>query len=474
MASDQSNTANGMRDHSTPNGDGQEVPLTRLFACFVSSTTYGTLSAVVKSKLKDLFLDYIGVATGAAVQSESSKPILAAIKSLDAVGSSTVICQGRTFTPPYAALLNGAFGHSFDFDDTHLLGVLHPGVSVIPAALAEAEIRQSSGEELLTALAVGYEVTCRLGLALSDKAYARGFHNTSTAGIFGAVAAIAKLRSLPAEIVEMAFGIAGSKAAGSMQYLENGSWNKRLHPGFAAHDAFLCVALAEAGVLGATKILEGKFGFLHAYTTNANIDHVALTRNLGSDWVFTATALKPFPGCRMTHTAIEIAGNICGNQASAKEIETVIVAIKPTMWNVVGVPLPKKKYPQNEVDAQFSIYYQTAVALLDGSNTGWKVYSRMQDQDVHNLLDKITVVKDDSFKSMETRLTVQWKDGTEKTDMLTAPLGEDDNPFSRDKVIAKYMSLAEPVYGEKKAKQIMEMVDAVERCRVNELMELIS
>jgi 2-methylcitrate dehydratase PrpD len=457
------------------NRDSQDdIPVTKLFAHFVSSTTYGTLSSTVKSKLKELLLDYIGVASGAAVQSESSKPILTAIKSLGANGSNTVICKGRGFTAPYAALLNGAFGHSFDFDDTHLAAVLHPGVSVVPAALAEAESKQASGEDLLTALAVGYEVTCRLGLALSDKAYARGFHNTSTAGIFGAVAAIVKLRNLSSEIVEMAFGIAGSKAAGSMQYLENGSWNKRLHPGFAAHDAFLCVALAEAGVLGATKILEGRFGFLHAYTTNEEVDYSALTRNFGSDWAFMSTALKPFPGCRMTHTAIEIAGNIRATDLSPQDIERVTVAIKPTMWQVVGVPLPNKTHPQNEVDAQFSIYYQTAVALLDGPNTGWQVYSRMRDQDVHDLLDKITVVKDVSFKSMETRLTVRWKDGTEKTEMLAAPLGEDENRFSLEKVVAKYMSLAGPVFGEGKARKIREMIDSVEDHKVEELVSLIA
>ena len=137
------------------NWNGDSVPVTKLFAHFVSSTTYGTLSSTVKPKLKELLLDYIGVASGAAVQSESSKPILAAIESLGAKGSNTVICTGRDFTAPYAALLNGAFGHSFDFDDTHLAAVLHPGVSVIPAALAEAETKQASGEDLLTALAGG-------------------------------------------------------------------------------------------------------------------------------------------------------------------------------------------------------------------------------------------------------------------------------------------------------------------------------
>src|SRR5437660_10336252 len=108
------------------NGDTQDgIQVTHLFAHFVSSTTYRTLSPTVKPKLKELLLDYIGVASGAAVQSESSKPILIAIKSLGANGSNTVICKGRGFTAPYAALLNGAFGHSFDFDDTHPAALPH-------------------------------------------------------------------------------------------------------------------------------------------------------------------------------------------------------------------------------------------------------------------------------------------------------------------------------------------------------------
>jgi len=471
MAQNKTNSING---HA--NDEAKEVPVTKLFASFVAYSTTSTLTTEVKTKLKELLLDYVGVTYAASVQSTSSEKIFTAIKALGAAnGSNTVFCRGRNFTAPYAALLNGTFGHSFDYDDTHLTGVLHPAVSIIPAALAEAETKNASGEQLLLALAVGYEVTCRLGTALSDKAYARGFHNTSTAGIFGAVAAIAKLRNLTSEVIATAFGIAGSKAAGSMQYLENGSWNKRLHPGFAAHDAFICVALAQAGVVGAAKIIEGKFGFLHAYTTNENIDYAALTRDLGLEWVFMATALKPYPGCRMTHTAIEIAGKIRGTGESVQEIDHITIALKPEMWNVVGVPVPNKVHPENEVDAQFSIYYQTALAFLDGSNTGYKVYSRMADQDVHDMCNRITVVKDESFKSMETRVEVKWKDGTEKTEMLEAPLGEDENPFSKEKIVEKYMSLVSPVCGEQRATQIAEVIDSMERQRkLGEFMALLS
>ncbi len=145
-------------------------------------------------------------------------------------------------------------------------------------------------------------------------------HNTSTAGIFGAVAAIAVLKKLPSTTIGMAFGLAGSKAAGSMQYLENGSWNKRLHPGFAVHDAFVCVALAESGVIGATKALEGKLGFLQAYSPKAEKNLGLLTQNLGSEWTFLKSSLKPYPACRMTHGFIEMAGDM-GQQEQQHEAE---------------------------------------------------------------------------------------------------------------------------------------------------------
>ena len=135
--------------------------------------------------------------------------------------------------------------------------------------MTQAELlgQSASSENFMLAVCVAYEVTCRLSREIGTYSYDRGFHNTGTAGIFGAVAAISVLKKLPAEKVEMAFGIAGSKAAGSLQFLENGSWNKRLNPGFAVHDAFMCVGLAEASVIGATKIFEGKMGFLKGYSS---------------------------------------------------------------------------------------------------------------------------------------------------------------------------------------------------------------
>jgi 2-methylcitrate dehydratase PrpD len=460
-------------DGTTPltNGHAAEgILVTRKFASFVSDTKYDTLNPVVVQKLKELLLDHIGVASNAACNAESSQPFVDAILAFGgSKGASTVYAKGQTLAIQYAALLNGAFAHTYDFDDTFAAGALHPGASVIPAALAQSESSNADCKTLLIALAVGYEVVCRLARALGAGSYERGFHNTGTAGIFGAIAAVGKVKNLSSDVIETAFGIAGSKAAGSMQFLENGSWNKRLHPGFAAHDALLCVALAEAGLKGSSRAFEGGAGFLHSYTDKAELK--GLIDGLGNEWIFTGTAIKPYPACRMTHTSIELAEKISKEKTVA--VESITVALSPTCWNIVGVPKPNKIRPENTVDAQFSNYIQTAIAWLHGSDIGWAAYQKIYDPDIRDLSIRVRCVSDKDVVSLAAKLTVRWQDGTEREEYLDAPLGEASNPMSFDKVQSKFLSLTRSVYGEKSAVLILDIVKDLERYSSADLVSLL-
>ena len=437
---------------------------------FVCETTYDILSSDVIHKLKELLLDHIGVASSAARNAESSKPFVDAVTAFGGTqGHSTVYTKGKNFPVQSAALLNGAFAHTFDFDDTFAAGALHPGASVISAVLAQGELSNVDAKSLLTGLAVGYEVICRIARALGSGSYERGFHSTGTAGIYGAIAAVAKLKKLSAATTEMAFGLAGSKAAGSMQFLDNGSWNKRLHPGFAAHDALLCITLAEAGVVGSSKSLEGKAGFFHSYAEGA--DTSRLTERLGEEWIFLATALKPYPACRMTHTSIEIAERMAAENQSVP-VEAINVAMHPICWNIVGEPQPNKIRPANIVDAQFSNYFQTAISWLHGSKIGWAAYQKIHDVEVQSLAARVTVVSDKAIVPLGARFHVKWQDGTEKTEFLEAPLGEASNPFSFERIQEKFLSLAEPVYGGR-AGEILDVVKDLEHHRAIDLMCLL-
>ena len=388
--------------------------------------------------------------------------------------SATVLTHGRRFTAPSAALLNATFGHSLDFDDTYAAGTLHAGVTVISAALAQVESsegsRSWSSDEFLTAVAVGYEVTCRLGRELGFEAYARGFHNTGTAGIFGAVAAACVLRGAGARTVEMACGLAGSKAAGSMQYLANGSWNKRLHPGFAAQDAFLCVALAEAGVLGAEGSIEGKHGFLQAYSP-ATADLERLVAGLGREWVWMQTSLKPFPACRMTHSFIEMAGAMgmtpsgaeTGKGVKKDDVKRITLRLSTANMILVGEPNRNKIHPENVVDAQFSAYFQTANAWIYGAGFDVSAYTRLEDREIRKLCGKIECVVDDAFAGvMGGALRVEWVDGTTEERELRDPLGEPGRPFKKEQVESKFLGLMSPVYGEERSREVMEMVYGID------------
>ena len=475
------NGTNGHTNGAATNGDAG-IPVTKFLSSFVANASTKQLTSEIREKVKEVVIDYIGVVVGAIDHADSSEPIYKAILALQGQGNTgkcTVLTKGVPhMLPQYAGLVNSALGHSMDFDDTHAEGTLHAGVTAISAAMTQAEVLgdQVSSEDFMLAISVGYEVTCRLGRELGFFSYDRGFHNTGIAGIFGSIAAIAVLKRLSTETIEMAFGLAGSKAAGSMQYLDNGSWNKRLHPGFAVHDAFMCVSLAEAGVIGATRIIEGKMGFLQAYSPNPNPDLRRLTKGLGSEWIWLTSSLKPFPACRMTHGFIEISGNLNsdhGGKVLASDVKAITLTMSSANFKLVGDPTPNKIHPNNVIDAQFSGYFQVANALVYGSATGLKAYEKLSDKDINALCDKISVKIDGDMVGFASHVLVEWVDGTTEEKVQHFPLGEAQHPYTRDKVDQKFLSLAAPAYGKGQAQEIINMIDRIEQHSVEDLLVLL-
>ncbi|GHE76417.1 2-methylcitrate dehydratase [Amycolatopsis deserti] len=390
-------------------------------------------------RLRGLFLDHIGVAAFAAVHADSSPAVRAAVDRLDPHGGdATVIGLARRYSPAYAAFLNGVHAHSLDMDDTNRAQTGHPGVAIFPAATAEAERLDVDGRIFLDAVAAGYEVCCRIGAALTSRSYERGFHITAVSGLFGAVAAVARLRGFDAATTASAFGLALSKAAGSMQYLANGAWNKRLHPGFLAHDALTCATLAEAGVRGAADALDGRYGLLTGYTDES--DPGALTYGLGTKWLLLDTAVKPYPSCRLTHGAVDAALALRGTVPGAE----LHVGIPSAAIPIVGEDSPAKRRPVSVVDAQFSVYFQVACAWLDG-HLDWDSYQRLADPAVLAVVDRITVSADDSVPMGGGTLTVHSGDWTASR-AVPVPLGEPENWIGDAALREKFASLAGRVF----------------------------
>src|SRR5258705_8423538 len=223
---------------------------------------------------------------------------------LDGKGGSTVFGDSKTWTPAVAALLKGALGHSLVFDDTQADSSLRAGAPVVPAAFAVGELTCASGRDVLTAIVAGYEVCCRLGNALDPTShYARGFHPTATAGTYGAAAAAGKLFGLSKDQIISAFGVSGNQAAGSLQFLVNGAWNKRYQVGAAAMNRVIAATLARNDFVGAIESVEGKHGLLVGYSDNAHPDKAVA--GLGKIYETMKIGVKPYPSCRYTHAALD-------------------------------------------------------------------------------------------------------------------------------------------------------------------------
>jgi 2-methylcitrate dehydratase PrpD len=331
-------------------------------------------------------LDTLAVLLHAAATDDDLAGLRAAHGALTGTGGEcTVAGVAGSWPADTAALWNATAAHWFDYDDTNYRGLLHPGAPIVPAVLALAEHLDSTGETVRRALVAGYETGARVGAALGESSYDRGLHITSVAGVIGAAAAGAVLLGLDADATESAIGLAASHAAGSMQYLESGALNKRLHPGIAARAAIGSAVLAGAGMPGARAAIEGRWGLLRAYSDHADPTHLAA--GLGTDWYAEATRLKPYPSCRFTHAAIDAVRELTPDPDGTAPIE---VRLSERGYRLVGEASALKTRPASVVDAQFSVYFQVAAAVVAG-DVSPQTYARLDDPRLLAVVDRVRV-----------------------------------------------------------------------------------
>jgi 2-methylcitrate dehydratase PrpD len=443
-----------------------------------------TLSEEVRSQLKRHLLDFLGVSLGARVHARSTPTFKDAIdtlagsstgvnRSVDS-GEATLLTDGSRGSAEHAALANGALAHSLDFDDTHRESSLHPGAPVIPAALAIAERDGASTEELLGAISTGYDVACTVGRAVNpDSHYDRGFHVTATCGTFGATAAAGVVAGLGSEGIEAAFGVNASQAAGSLGFLENGAWNKRLHPGLAARRAVLATALAEGGFRGAARPFEGEHGFLQGYSDDPapeNFDRV------GEPPAVTETALKPYPCCRYMHPALDALTDI-GPDIDPEDMESISVSLPKPGVTLTGDPIARKRRPANFVDCQFSMPFGAALALTEGAAdlpAFLGAQDRLDDPTLEELMDATEVVTTDEVaerfpEQWTARVTVTTSEGEYDRFVETAR-GEPEKPLRWEGVVEKFETTG--TSAGLSAGECEAIVDVVEEIEAYELADL--
>jgi 2-methylcitrate dehydratase PrpD len=430
--------------------------ITRELAEFSADLNYDALPTEVVERTKLLILDVAGIIVRARHDAESTPSLMAAVERLGLNhGECSVMGDGAAYAPTAAALVNGTLAHSLDFDDTHAAASLHSSAPIVPAALAAAEMTGASGKDLIAACVAGYEVQVRLALALGPtEHYDRGYHPTATCGVFGAAAAAGKLLGMDADAIQSAFGIALSQAAGSMQFLADGSWTKRSHVGQAAQNGLICAVMAAEGFKGPKAAFEGKWGFLHAYAPNANADEAV--SELGERWETLRLAVKPYPSCRYSHAPMD--GLIALRREhgiDADDIEEVEVGIAETGWKIIGNPDEGKHDPKSVVDGQFSMPFCAAVVLRDGA-MNWDAYAKhIKDADTLALCKKVQVSVDPRAQElfpdyMSGTVRIRTKKGEYET-LVKVPLGEPENFMSEDMFRAKFDGLCIPYLGDEQS-----------------------
>ena len=420
----------------------------RDLADFAAAVVPDALRPEVEARARDLLLDYLGVLIGGSALPVGKRAAAYAGHSGD--GEASVQLRGRA-AAALAALANGMTAHALELDDVTNVSSLHPGVVVWPAAMAAVERGGGTLADLLAAGVAGYEATMRVGDALNAPAtYARGFHPTGVAGAVGAAVAAAHAIGLDAGDILNALGLAGGLAAGSMAYVQNGSDGKRLNAGWAAHAGVVAADLAAAGIPGPLDALTGTYGLLHAFSDDPRPE---LLGPLDPEYpALLDVAIKPYACCRYIHPVIDACHELrASNGFQPNDLRRMKVSVLPGGGPVIAEPADPKRRPTNRVDAQFSVYYVAAQALVHGRPTPDRFEEpHLRDPEVLHMADRIQVTSNDALDAAYPQrwgcvLSAEFTDGGVRTVRIEDPRGDPRRPLSDTELQAKFRAAAESV-----------------------------
>jgi 2-methylcitrate dehydratase PrpD len=358
--------------------------------------------------------------------------------------------------------------HGLDFDDTHSRGVIHSTTSALPCVLALADRDDLSGADLLAAYIVAMEVSTRVASAAKGGFHQAGFHPTGLVGAFGCAVAAARLLQLDEKRTANAQGIVLSMAAGSLEFLEDGAWTKRAHPGFAAASAITAATLAKHGYTGPRQAYEGRFGLYASHLGKPldAADRELATEGLGSTWQIDEVAIKPVPACHFTHAVADAAVALHREHGfsidSLDSIKHVVAKVPRDTVEIVCEPVAPKRKPVSSYDAQFSVPYIVATALLKGRFTLDELEpAALADPAVLALAARVDyeIDPDSTFPRHYTgEVVVERNDGSRVGHREAINRGCADRPVSNEDIVAKFYENAQRSVSRSAAEQIAQAV----------------
>ena len=393
-----------------------------------------------RASVRRELLDYLG----AAIAGRAAAGLPRWLKVLIDMGGrpDARVIGGPRVPATTAALCNGYYGHVLEFDDTHDEAVLHAGSAAIPAAFAAAGLRgEATGKEFCEAVLLGVELTCRIGVATKLNLVEGGWIYTALFGHFGATLAAARLVDPRAEVLRNALGIVYCLASGNHQSTREGAPTKHVQPGFAAANAITAALMASGGLPGVKHPLTGEDGLARVYLHDL-FDPARATRGLGTEWEFDRLSIKPYPTCRLTHPAISAALALHAELGrDTEKIERVELVIGPQAHDVVGRDAAEKRAPQTPVNAQFSVYWCVASALLYGEVTPRQLAEEIPPSPkLREWIGRISATPDPTAAQRDIggcKLRARGAFGTREVEQTSAK-GHPDNPLTDAELLAKF------------------------------------
>ena len=412
---------------------------------------YQDLPAAAVRMLKLFMLDTVGVIAGAA-NAAGIRELNHRLAKWESGGSATGLHGKRRYSPPTAALANGAAAHALDFDDQHDPARVHTNCVVLPTLLATAEdIGNVSGSDFLLAYAISTEMHARLGLACNNS-LGKGWHPTMVFGTPAASLGAASLLKLDAEGMRNALGMAFHQTSGSAQSMRDGVLSKRFGPGFAARAAVLGAFLAADGLTGTRRTLEGNAGLFALYERD-EVKTEIVTAELGSHWRIVEYSFKPYPCCRCNHTAIGLGIKLRERGIKPGDVRAVEIGMGNVNWLTVGEPYDVRR--DSVVHAQFNVAYSFARALTD-ARIDLKSFQKpaISEASVVALAAKVRAVDDPAISATAiepARVKVTLNDGSVVEVQSDTVKGSPQEPMSENELVAKFRNCLEYGYGTKQA-----------------------
>ena len=439
------------------------VSAARRLARFVLALELKDLPTPVVDRARLLTLDTLGCCL-ASVRYDFGRAVRAAAERLGGRPESLVVGGSVRVAAANAVLANATLAHGLDFDDTREDAIVHTGSVAVPTSLAVGEATGADGRAVLAAIVAAVEVMCKVGLAVPGKFHARHYHPTALTGTFAAAAAAGKLYGLSEDELVRAFGICGSQAAGIIEYLADGSWTKRLHPGWNAHAGVTAALLAQSGFTGPETVLEGEHGFYRAFAGGvepARLDE--LLASLGRVWELEQLTFKPYPCGSIAQPYMDCALRLRESRGVRADD---IVEIRcrtaagpvPRLWE----PLASKHAPQNGYAAKFSLPYLLAVILTRGRASLAEFEDDVvRDPQILSVASRVGYELDatiDYPRQFVGHLRARLKDGRVVEEWQDHPRGGPDSPMSREEIESKLRGNASLVMSEDRVSQVIRNV----------------